>query len=365
MKKRIFALVAAAIMVVSSTLTAFADTKSDLIGQFKFDGDLKNEVTGEEGVPTAKGTFTATEKTFTFVDGVDGSAVYLSEANADGVADTTGVKLNVAPKSGQAYTISVWVKALGATFANPIIWMGDTTQPGGAESWVGIWNGFFSDYSKGPSLGSNTAGDPRVGAMPVSAEDGLTNYGAGLADNLATFDWMNVTITVDAGVGKLYYNGVLVGQTAEGSLLPDVIAESDAEVSVYLGANAWDSPFNGYVDNIYVYDRVLSTADIQELVKETNVNNVTLVEYDSIEDVTPAETTSNKPVKADKNKADYLVDAETIADETSASKDADSEEGGISSTVIIIGVAVVVVIVVVVVIAVVAAKKKSDDDDEE
>ncbi len=351
MKKRFLALLATAIMVVSSTVMTYADTTTGLIGQFKFDGDLKNEVTGESGVPvTQKIAAEEPDFTFNYVDGVDGSAIYMNENG-----DTHGIDLKIKPTDGKAYSISVWTKALGCNFANPIVWAGKKTQA--PECWVGIWPGLFGDYAKGPALGSNNADNTRPAVEP-SLNDG-TKYGAGIADAPTTYDWINVTITVNNGIGTLYYNGICVGQTAEGgATLPDIIADGDDTVSVYLGANAWDAPFNGYVDDLYVYDRVLSAADVKELVEATNVNKVAIkTDYEVFETPEPIETTSNKPTTAGGNPS-YLTPVEP----TTA---ANSDSGNDNTAMIVIAAVVIVVIVVVVVVAVVAGKKKAAADDEE
>ncbi len=340
MKKRIFAVLMTAMMTVSMAVTAFAaDIESDLIGKFKFDGNLTNEV-GGEGTAVLKGLAAGEgdASVFTYVDGVDGSAIYM---NKDG--DTTGVNLNICPKDGGTYTISVWAKALGCNFANPIVWAGKNTQS--PECWVGIWPGLAGDYANGPALGSNDEAGNRYGITPTKP--------AGIEGALGTFEWMNITIVVEKLdgniVGSLYYNGTLVGLTIDGVNLPDIVALGDDTVSVYLGANTWDPPFNGYVDNLYVYDRALTGEDVKALVEATNVNKVTLAEFPESEGRKTTIDYTKKPVVGGN-------------DSWTVEKEPESEFP--VAAVIGVAVAVVLVVAIVLVLVISKSKKKAGNDSE-
>lgn len=341
MKKKIFAVLTTAIMSVSMLATAFAaDTTTGLIGKFTFDENIKNEASGTEATVIGMKFAAPADKTFNYVDGVDGKAIYLFE---DG--NTNGLNLNIAP-TGKSYTVSLWLKGLGVNFANPIVWIGAQNQS--PESWVGLWAAFSTDYKNGPQIGSNDSAGKRYGVVPNPNEGlGIMNPVEGDTTG-AQFEWTNVTMVVDEGNAKLYYNGQLINDEvkndSEAGTLPDVL-EGKEGVSIYLGTNAWDSPFNGYVDDLYVYDRALTPEDIAELVKDTNKSNVTLATFNA-----KKETTTMKPQKV--NPEDLGI------------KTIESEEG-LSPVVIGIIIAAVIVVVIIAVVVVAKSKKKTKDEEEE
>lgn len=50
MRKKFLTVAATAVMTMSMLMSAFADTEKDLIAHYKFDENMKNEVSGEEAV---------------------------------------------------------------------------------------------------------------------------------------------------------------------------------------------------------------------------------------------------------------------------------------------------------------------------
>ncbi|MBE5940236.1 MAG: LamG domain-containing protein [Lachnospiraceae bacterium] len=358
MKKRIFAAVITAMMTVSMAVSAFAaDIESDLIGKFTFDENITNAVTGEDAkIIAQKGLgpdAAAVEYTFPFVDGVDGKALHLG-TDTTGAANTNALNLNLKVKDDQNYTFSVWVKAFEerVNFACPVVWMGKAVQS--PENWVGIWPGLAGDYANGPCFGANGIIDSsevvtRLGAVP------LTDEGLGIkkpvnAEVKTTFEWTNITAVVKDGIAWLYYDGKLVASTegkngtnGDQQLTPHV--NEDDTVSIYLGANYWDAPFVGYVDDLYIYDRALTTEDVVALVTETNKAGVALGDYS--EYVTTTTIDYTKKPSINKN-PDWV-----------------QEEEDSMLVPIIIAAAVVVVLVVVIVLVLVVSKSKKKDDAEE
>ena len=347
MKKRIFALVAAAIMVVSSTVTALADTTTGLIGQYNFDGDLKNEVTGELATVYGKlVSVEATTETPEYANGVSDQAIALT-----GLISSYGLKLDVVPTSN-TFTLSYDVYYREYSQYSPVLFLGN--------SWDGVtdtWASFGCGWQASLAFAAGIWIHDLENKTPVEWVDVWTTGGNAdllLDENAAWVKWHNITYVVTDAVPQIYIDGVAI-TAGSGQAGIDFINET---TQLYLGINAWDSPLNAAVDNVLIYDRALTADDVAEIVASRDYDAATAPE------IKLPETTFNKPQKADPNNADYLVDAETLA-EDNANANADDKDGGISTTVIVIGVAVVVVIVVVVVIAVVAAKKKNNDDDDE
>ncbi len=354
MKKKFFALAMSVIMTCAMSVSAFAaDTTSDLIAKYLFDGTLTNEVTGTDATTVAKASSGQTAvdgKTWEYTDGVDGQALVMASDNTD------GLKLDVVVADGQNFTVSLWVKAEGCQFAGPIFWAGKAVQSAG-ENWIGIWPGLYNNYANGgPCIGSNNADGSRYGVTAGSTTEGWTSPGAVDSDgdgDQTTFEWMNVTAVIENGVGYLYYNGVLVGTNvgvvttdADGNdvqvTLPD-LTEGD-DVAMCIGCNAWDSPFIGEVDSLYIYNRALTSDDVAALVKETNTTGVSLYAYTEIVTTEAATTTTRTAKVADASKSGWLSE----------------EEDEASNMPLIIGiiVAAVVVIAVIAVVVIAQAKKK-------
>ncbi len=360
MKKRIFAVAMTAMMTVSMAVTAFAaDTTSNLIGKFTFDENVTNEVTGTDAKTIAKSSLgpdaAAVEYAWVYADGVDGKAIQLG-TDADGNANTNGLNTGLKVADDQNYTFSLWVKtdADRVNFAGPLVWMGKAVQS--PENWTGIWPGLADNYENGPCFGSNGIVDSseqviRLGAVPLASE-GLGIKKPVNAESKKTFEWTNITVVVKEGIAWLYYDGKLVASTegltgtnGDQQLVPKV--NEDDTVSIYVGANYWDGPFVGLMDDLYIYDRALSTEDVAALVAETNKAGVALGEYSEYVTTTTINWTKKPQVQID-----------GIFEEA----DDDSE----FPWPVVIGAAVVVVLVVVIVLVLVISKsKKKGAEDKE
>lgn len=112
-------------------------------------------------------------------------------------------------------------------------------------------------------------------------------------------------------------------------------------------SEAWDVPFAGSVDELYIYERALSTDDVKELYTASNVAKVPAASLEAYK-----EPETRVPQLAQKGEF-------TSAKEDSSSKDEDSD-----NTMMIVIIAVVVVVVVIVVVAVASSSKKKNKSEE-
>lgn len=338
MKKKIFAAILAATLTVSMGLTAFAaDTESKLIGKFTFDESVKNEVTGTDATTIANQVSAAApDVTWAYTDGVDGKALLFGAENAKGA----GLNFGVAP-TGTSYTISAWLKMKGGGGWTPILFAGSTNQS--PESWVGLKANGGAWKTLGPALASNG------GTVDGTANQRIEIAGTACLPDDKELDWINMTLVVEEGAGKLYYNGILVNMTATGAVLPDITKGADpTTVTVLLGANAWADPQldNAAIDDLYIYDRALASEDVAQLVKDTNKSGATLLEFTAMK-----EPTTMKPSASDGKSNGWVTSTE--------------EESSMSPVVIGVIIAVVIAVVVVVVVVLTKSKKKGSNDDEE
>ncbi len=348
MKKRILALLATAIMVVSSTVMTFADTTTGLIGQYDFEGNVKNEVTGTAAtITSSKVNVDATgSEEVEYANGVNGSAVALN-----GLISAYGLELTDAVPSSNTFTFSYDIWYTSYSTYSPVLFLSTSWEDADA-AWASFGCGWQASlaYAAGVWIHDIPGKTPQEW-MDVWQSGGTTS----LVDSDGNWaGWTNVTYSVDAGVVTIYVNGEDIGAYAAGYDATTAVLNIVTEASrLFVGVNAWDSPVSAAIDNLYIYDRALTADDVKELIADRDYDAATKPE------IKQPETTSNKPTTANVNNADYLQPVET----TTAAQTNNSNSGMILG----IAVAVVVVIVVVVVVAVVAGKKKSadDDDDEE
>lgn len=188
--------------------------------------NFENTTDGAKAV--TKGlTPTAVEKTYNYVDGVNGGKAL----SLDG---TYGMELGDTQALGNSYSISFWMNptTLGGS-VDPIFAAG-TFSP---ECWLNI-----------------TAADRGIWCKKSGSYMDLENLPT---KKYTTGEWQHVLVTVTsengASTGKLYLNGECI---ASGKVADGVMTTSNAKA--YFGVNGWDAYFNGAVDEIMLFDRVLS-----------------------------------------------------------------------------------------------------------
>ncbi len=302
---------------------------------YAFDGDLTDSVTGQTG--NTVGYYIHLEADSpdpSFETGVKGQAVAFY-----GFGD--GVKLPTAPKGSQ-YTVSInWYLKKEAQYT-PGIFMGnfhdDGSLMGGDEDaqWISISPlGFQENLVDGPMVWSRNV----PGGL---AWNDLVRLGN---DLLKKEVWTNVTVVADGAVGTIYVDGSIAAQGP----IADIVGEG---TQLFLGVNAWDPVFNGYMDNLYIYDRSLTAEEVASLAKES----LTVVEADPTPtpEPTPEPTATEAPVEPESTSAP--TDAPTVTPATDTAAPAEDEG---SNTGLIVGIVIAVVVVAGVVAAVMMKKKKN------
>lgn len=352
MKKRILAVVAAAVMVISSTVMTFADTTTGLIGQYNFDGSLKNEVTGNNATVVSN---TLTEELGDvkeeFSNGVSDKAIFIN-----GINTKMGLDISESAPDTNTFTFSYDAYYISHGNCTPTLCLA-TSMDANMEQWASFGWGWQANLTFAAGIWVHNQ-------LEKTPAEWMDIWQTGGTPDLVDAEglwagWRNITYVVDAGTVTIYIDGepielgALAGGAATDAATTALIDFVTADTKLYLGANNWsaDLPINGSIDNLYIYDRALTQDDVKELIAGRDYDAATAPEVQ-----TPT-TTKSQGALADPNKAPYLEPAETPA--------ATTNNGGNPGLFIGIGVAVVVVIVIVVVVAVVAGKKKSNDDDDD
>ena len=105
------------------------------------------------------------------------------------------------------------------------------------------------------SLYANQSGNPQAPLGEVYV-NGFKDASA--STGLATGSWAHLAETYDGSSVRLYVNGTLVSTTAA----PGSLASSTAPLRIG-GNNIWGEYFSGLIDEVRVYNRALSAAEIQ------------------------------------------------------------------------------------------------------
>ena len=216
------------LVVAMMAATAHADITTGLLGWYGFENDT-NDSSGNSrnGTPTS----------VTYATGRVGQAAVFNNVNS--AVDVAGLA-GVLPGGNSARSVAFWVNPSStADNGNMVSWGGAANtqrfsvlmQGGGSLDMIG----FFADRASGTSLTANT--------------------------------WTHVVVTYSAGNLQFYVNGALVSS-------PSVALNTDASQILRLGVNVAgqnNEYFGGLIDEVRVYNLVLSTADVTELFNSTVV----------------------------------------------------------------------------------------------
>jgi len=203
MKKKLIAVAFAATMVLAGAMTAFASTEKT----YTFD-----DASSLEGA-TLTGAKATLEATYTEPIIEDGKLVM------DG---TYGILLPETIDS-DTYTVSFKVSYNAVTQHTATIFLG-TWDP---ESWLSLGNGWQTTLIPG-----------------IWAKSQDTWYDVFSTTALETGKEYEFKYVVENCVATVYVDGV---EVATGNV-PSIIGGP-----IHIGVNAWDTPFNGTIDDLYIY----------------------------------------------------------------------------------------------------------------
>ncbi len=203
---------------------------------YDFEENLTDSVTSTTTaaiVPTnIEGTTTASAS---YADGYKGKAVSFSGAGG------TGVNLGKVITNSK-YTAAFWMKATTFTQHTSGVFINSGT--GSSENWL---SAPFGWQQSGNTMIWSKNGETYKDVVGGSIDDA----------------WHYITITVDGTTAALYIDGV---KAASGEVNNTVSDSTDT----YLGVNFWDTPFNGLIDDLYIYNgTTLTDAQVTNLFEAT------------------------------------------------------------------------------------------------
>ena len=249
---------------------------SNLLSHFTFDADYTNEVSASLDSPLQNGTF---------IDSV--ASVGSGAAYFDGFDDFASAGVNAVPGAGGGYyagTVSLWVKGDGGSSSSRVFMGQQNGDPGS----------FGADNRMSWQVDTNGAGSVQI--FIRTADGSETNNrlkfrhqepGATNAERFPTDwndgDWTHLAYTwaVDAAGtvsdAKIYIDGAPVGTVITESSLEADPAKAPIlpweAPGMFIGARnnriaqggSANAHFKGWIDDVRVYDGVLSSSEIQGL----------------------------------------------------------------------------------------------------
>lgn len=210
--------------------TGFAgEVKKNFVKGYTFDDTVADAIAVTKAfVPPA-----VKDPVYQFAEGKEGRALKLS--------GSYGMKLPGASGLGESYTISWWMKPdkIGSEF--------DPTFAAGTFS---------------PECWLNATFDAKLWSKKDGAYIDTTPANVYKADQ-----WQHVAVVVDGSAegtaagtvtGTLYQNGK---EICRGNVAKGIMTNSGAEI--YFGVNAWDAYYQGALDEVMIFNKALSAAEVQ------------------------------------------------------------------------------------------------------
>ncbi len=233
-------------------------TLPDPAASFSFDGDLTDSVSSQSGTLTgSKITETTTVTAATYVDGASGEtddkAISFTGEGSYGVALPTVVK-----PSGANYTVSFDANINAVTDSTSMIFWadydGDTIKGGDTDArWISIApKGHWLQLDDAPLVWSRDVTDANTDASKFYALFGENN------NKIPLNTWHTITVTASGTSGKVYVDGALVASGNIANIIDDT-------TKMFVGANAWDTPFNGAIDNLKLFNETLTDEQVKLL----------------------------------------------------------------------------------------------------
>jgi hypothetical protein len=220
-------------------VTVLAEPESaGLVANYAFEDDLSDS-TGNFGAGTVVG--------ININDTGDGDITFAAGATGGSMAAVfdgdSGIRLPDGLISGDIYSIALWLNPVSLSdFTSAFFGSLDT------ERWMGLV--LTAPFVSGETLlwARNLTPDPVFFDGPVGS-------------TITTGVWTHVAITVDNGDVEIYINGV---SSFTGPGLPDLFSSGTGIFS--LGVNWFgDLPYNGMMDDLRIYQRVITQSEVTAL----------------------------------------------------------------------------------------------------
>ncbi len=208
----------------STTVLCCVPAPSGLMGWWPAEGDANDSIGGNNGTLINGASFT---------NGMVGQAFSLDGTSYVSIPDSPALDIFVS-----SITIETWIKV---------------NQLGANSDWAGIVTKGNSSWRLQGTAEANTITFSASGVSPNGDLYGSQNVNDG--------QWHHVAAVYDGTNMFLYVDGTLdVSQPATGS-----ISQNSYPICIGENAEAWGHLWNGLIDEVSVYDRALTAAEIQSI----------------------------------------------------------------------------------------------------
>ena len=227
------ALMLSSVLVPAKVQAKNVDLESGLVASYSFDdGSLSSSTGGADARAVVTWKDAATDE-------YTGDVTYVEDRNGGKAVQLGdyGLKLN-RQNLGENFTVSLWLKPDGAFLKDQSCLFLGYHDP---EKWLAVAgneNGTARFWANGNGYAWNS-------------------FGTDMA--ISTNDWHQLTLVGSADGMAAYLDGVQWGSASTNSPL---VGENQ---DIYVGVTYWDAEFNGLVDDVKVYSRALSEAEIYRL----------------------------------------------------------------------------------------------------
>jgi hypothetical protein len=283
---------------VSAYLRTNADDGCGIVGYWKLD-----ETSGTTAVDSSGKGNNGTLVNMESGDWVTGRIN--NALNFDGINERVNLPIGSVINLLTNCTIATWVN-----------WSGS------GNSWQRIWD-FGTGTTYNMFLTPNNDSNNRLRfAITRTGSSGEQQTNATTPAVFPHDGWHHVAVTIDADndIHSLYLDGILVGQNTSANLKPSDLGNTNRN---YLGRSNYtaDPYFNGLLDDVRIYNRVLTPEEIIPLANA--------LRYRDFKDAnTPSDTTSlTISTPDDTNEYDLLIAAVATDGDTSSSLQEPSGEG--------------------------------------
>ena len=227
-----------------STAGKMGQLPSGLVALWSGEGDAKDSVNGHDAIESSEVTYSPAKIGMGF--------------NFVGPTDTISVPASTVLDVGneQGFTLACWIAPASVADQEPLIeWRGDGS---GINQGVHLW---ISVNFAG------VGGEGCIYANIVDTDGGVHIFASPMGIvHPATLQHVSLTYDKISGVGKIYYNGFLVAS----SNLGNFTQKTDTALLFGQRVDFGDIHYQGIMDEISLYARALSAAEIQAICAEQN-----------------------------------------------------------------------------------------------
>lgn len=249
-KKLVSGLLAAALVVTSVQLPAAAAeggsvsdgvSNDGLIASYTFNGTLANGVENGTAASAIATGLIAYNSNLEYVEGKDGTGIKLGDYGL--MLDSEGL--------GENFAVSAWMKPDGTLAVNQaVLFAGEHVSK--RQDWIGV--------------AGNKSGTNQVKFWEHGGTGELT--WSTLATPDISAEWHHVVLTGSSTAVEMYVDGTKVEKT--GDATESIVTPFTTEGSyLCVGVNSWDTEFTGTVDEVNVYNKFLSDAEVTALYNAT------------------------------------------------------------------------------------------------